>query len=149
MNAKKIPLAILGSAAGFFAVTFTIYFFNLDMKFLSRFVEPILLKIKSGELPPGAKLPTERELAHELGVARGTVKKAYAELERRGLCYSVAGTGRVISPGAPEALRASRQALLRDVAEKTGQLAQAGIPLSDIVSAVTRAYNEAKQGGAT
>ena len=41
MNAKKIPLAILGSAAGFFTVTFTIYFFNLDMKFLSRFVEPI------------------------------------------------------------------------------------------------------------
>ena len=44
MNAKKIPLAILGSAAGFFTVTFTIYFFNLDMKFLSRFVEPILLR---------------------------------------------------------------------------------------------------------
>ena len=41
MNAKKIPLAILGSAAGFFAVTFTIYFFNLNMKFLSRFVEGI------------------------------------------------------------------------------------------------------------
>ena len=44
MNAKKIPLAILGSAAGFFAVTFTIYFFNIDMKFLSRFVELILLR---------------------------------------------------------------------------------------------------------
>ena len=44
MNAKKIPLAILGGAAGFFTVTFTIYFFNLDMKFLSRFVEPILFK---------------------------------------------------------------------------------------------------------
>ena len=44
MNAKKIPLAILGSAAGFFAVTFTIYFFHIDMKFLSRFVEPILLR---------------------------------------------------------------------------------------------------------
>lgn len=44
MNAKKIPLVILGGAAGFFTVTFTIYFFNLDMKFLSRFVEPILLR---------------------------------------------------------------------------------------------------------
>ena len=43
MNAKKIPLAILGSAAGFFTVTFTIYFFNLDMKFLAYCVEPILL----------------------------------------------------------------------------------------------------------
>ena len=41
MNAKKIPLAILGSAAGFFAVTFTIYFFNLDMKLTSA-MQPIL-----------------------------------------------------------------------------------------------------------
>ena len=44
MNVKKMPLAILGGAAGFFAVSFTVYFLNLDMKFLSRFVEPILLK---------------------------------------------------------------------------------------------------------
>ncbi len=44
MNKMKIPGIILGSIGGFFAVTFTIYFFNLDMKFLSIFVEPILLK---------------------------------------------------------------------------------------------------------
>ncbi len=44
MNKMKIPGIILGSIGGFFAVTFTIYFFNLDMKFLSTFVEPILLK---------------------------------------------------------------------------------------------------------
>lgn len=35
--------ALLG-AVGAFAVTFVIYFFNLDMKFMSKFVEPILLK---------------------------------------------------------------------------------------------------------
>lgn len=28
----KIPLILLGTAVGFFAVTFTVYFFNLDMK---------------------------------------------------------------------------------------------------------------------
>ena len=28
----KIPLVLLGIALGFFAVTFTVYFFNLDMK---------------------------------------------------------------------------------------------------------------------
>ena len=101
------------------------------------------------DLAPESLLPSVRSLSVELSVNPNTLQKAYAELERRGLCYSVPGNGRFISPGAPEALRASRQALLRDVAEKTGQLAQAGIPLSDIVSAVTRAYNEAKQGGAT
>ena len=28
----KAPLILLGIAAGFFMVTFTVYFFNLDMK---------------------------------------------------------------------------------------------------------------------
>ena len=28
----KIPLILLGTLLGFFVVTFTIYFFNLDMK---------------------------------------------------------------------------------------------------------------------
>ncbi|MBQ9249845.1 MAG: hypothetical protein IJ179_05710 [Oscillospiraceae bacterium] len=28
----KIPLILLGTVLGFFVVTFTIYFFNLDMK---------------------------------------------------------------------------------------------------------------------
>ena len=41
-----------------------------------QIVEQILFKIKNGELAPGAKLPTERELAHELGVARGTDRKS-------------------------------------------------------------------------
>ena len=28
----KIPLILVGTAVGFFVVTFTVYFFNLDMK---------------------------------------------------------------------------------------------------------------------
>ena len=41
----KIPLMMLGGGASVFAVLLTIYFFNLDMKFMSYCVEPILLKI--------------------------------------------------------------------------------------------------------
>ena len=44
MKLSKLPKVILGGAGGFFAVTFLIYFFNLDMKFLSACVEPILLR---------------------------------------------------------------------------------------------------------
>ena len=39
----KIPLILLGTVVGFFVVTFTIYFFNLDMK-LTSFIEPFLEK---------------------------------------------------------------------------------------------------------
>ena len=40
---KKLLLRLLALALGFFVVTFTVYFFNLDMK-LTALIEPFLLK---------------------------------------------------------------------------------------------------------
>lgn len=42
---------------------------------------------------PGQRLPTERELAAELGVARGTVKSAYKKLEQMNLVVIRQGSG--------------------------------------------------------
>ena len=39
----KIPLVLLGTVLGFFVVTFTVYFFNLDMKATSL-LAPLLEK---------------------------------------------------------------------------------------------------------
>ena len=39
----RIPLILLGAAAVFFVVTFTVYFFNLDMK-ATALVEPFFEK---------------------------------------------------------------------------------------------------------
>lgn len=47
--------------------------------------QPGYAKVQNGELPSGKKLPTVRELADQLGIARGTVKHAYEELERKGI----------------------------------------------------------------
>ncbi len=55
--------------------------------------------IASGRLPEGARLPTHRELADALGVAIGTVTRAYAEAERRGLVRGEVGRGTFV--GAP------------------------------------------------
>ncbi len=41
-KAVKIPLVALGGASSVFAVLFTIYFFNLDEKFMAYCVDPIL-----------------------------------------------------------------------------------------------------------
>ena len=49
--------------------------------------------IQGGVLPPGTRLPTQRELATRLGLAIGTVSKAYALAERRGLLSGEVGRG--------------------------------------------------------
>lgn len=55
--------------------------------------------IAAGSLPSGARLPTVRDLANDLGVAVGTVARAYRELETAGLVTSRRRTGTVVAPG--------------------------------------------------
>ena len=50
-----------------------------------RLVTALEADIASGVLPAGARLPTHRQLAEELDVGVGTVTRAYAEAESRGL----------------------------------------------------------------
>src|SRR4051812_42646153 len=55
--------------------------------------------IAAGALPPGTRLPTHRDLAWRLGVTVGTVSRAYAEAERRGLIGGEIGRGTFVLPG--------------------------------------------------
>ena len=53
--------------------------------------------IASGELPPGSRLPTVRRLAGDLGLAPGTVARAYPELETTGLIETRGRYGTFVS----------------------------------------------------
>src|SRR5574340_1567762 len=52
--------------------------------------------ILSGELAEGVRLPTERALAHELGVNRTTVMNAYNQLASEGLIEGHVGRGTLV-----------------------------------------------------
>ncbi|MFZ4282497.1 GntR family transcriptional regulator [Streptomyces rhizosphaericola] len=57
--------------------------------------------IAVGRLGQGARLPSVRQLASDLGLANNTVVRAYRELEAAGLVESRRGSGtRVIAPSA-------------------------------------------------
>jgi GntR family transcriptional regulator len=45
--------------------------------------------IEAGELPPGARLVNERDMAQEYGVSVATARRAVAELRDRGLGETV------------------------------------------------------------
>ncbi|HVF50685.1 MAG TPA: PLP-dependent aminotransferase family protein [Pyrinomonadaceae bacterium] len=84
--------------------------------------------IESGQLKAGTRLPTHRELADKLGVAIGTVTRAYALAQRRGLISGEVGRGTFVGASGVAAARAetvaepaivdlSRNLLIRDARE--------------------------------
>lgn len=56
--------------------------------------------LAKGRLSPGERLPTHRDLADRLGMTVGTISRAYAEAERRGLIAGEVGRGTYIKPAA-------------------------------------------------
>ena len=70
---------------------------NLQTKSSVPIYEQIKNQIKeniiAGELKEGEPLPSIRNLARDLKISVITTKRAYEELEKEGLIYSVAGKG--------------------------------------------------------
>lgn len=54
-----------------------------------------------GTLQPGDRLPASRDLARDLGIAVGTVQRAYGELEAAGVVVSRRRTGTIVAPPSP------------------------------------------------
>lgn len=52
--------------------------------------------IASGQLPPGARVPAERDLAAQLGVSRNSVREAVRELELKQLVERRSGRGTIV-----------------------------------------------------
>ncbi|MCH7472117.1 PLP-dependent aminotransferase family protein [bacterium] len=53
--------------------------------------------VKDGKLPPGATMPSVRQLARDLGVGIKTVRQAYDELIAQGVLSTRAGSGTFVS----------------------------------------------------
>lgn len=66
-----------------------------------RIADDYASKIESGELEPGARLPSERPLAESYGVARNTVKAAMRLLAEAGMVVIHHGKGVYVREAAP------------------------------------------------
>ncbi|HEU0238133.1 MAG TPA: GntR family transcriptional regulator, partial [Micromonosporaceae bacterium] len=67
-----------------------------------RIADDLARQIAAGDLSPGDRVPSTRQIAAQRGVAMATATKALAELQRRGLVRSVVGVGTVVADAAGE-----------------------------------------------
>ena len=76
-----------------------------DKPIYEQISSQVKAQILSGVLAAGAKLPSIRALASDLGVSVITTKRAYADLEQLGFICTVQGNGCLVAKGNQELLR--------------------------------------------
>ncbi|MFF7988585.1 GntR family transcriptional regulator [Kitasatospora xanthocidica] len=100
-------------------------------------------RARTGELPTGLKLPTVRALAEELGLAAGTVARAYRELEADGVVETHGRRGTLIAAAGDTAHRLAAAAAA-EYAERADRLGLSHADaLAAVVNALGLAYPEA------
>jgi DNA-binding transcriptional regulator YhcF (GntR family) len=92
-------------------------------------------QVRSGELAAGAKLPTVRRLADDLGLAPNTVARCYRELERDGFIETRGRNGSFVSAQG-DATEQQAQVAARAYADRIRSL---GVSPDDALAWVTAA----------
>jgi GntR family transcriptional regulator, transcriptional repressor for pyruvate dehydrogenase complex len=99
------------------APTFTTQ--NARKSLTTELVEYVRARIKSGELAPGNRLPTEKVLIGQLGVSRTVIREAVARLTAEGLVQPRQGSGVFITDSAKyQAFQITQQEMV-DVGDAT------------------------------
>ena len=104
---------------------------QLDIPIYQQLVDSIRAAVKKGTLTPQQQLPTVQELSQELGIARGTVKRVYDELDREGLVEKVQGRGTFVryQPGNSGS---SKEQAMAAIDEMLGRLERMGFSTAEI-----------------
>ncbi len=95
--------------------------FTGDRPVYQQIMASLRASVLRGELPPGSRVPSVRDLAAQAQVNPNTMQRALTELEREGLLRGGGTSGRTVTED-QDVLSAMREAILselaRDCAEK-------------------------------
>lgn len=122
----------------------------IDYKSRKPIYEQIIDSIKSlivsGVLERDDQLPSVRQVAQELAINPNTIQKAYGELEREGVIYSLKGRGSFVGSGIQELRMVQQQELIEQIFEISGELCELQVPQQEVCAVVQRAYEQEKGG---
>ncbi|WP_020573926.1 GntR family transcriptional regulator [Actinopolymorpha alba] len=105
--------------------------------------DQIIGLVERGQLPIGAKLPAIRQLAGDLGLAPGTVARAYKELEADGILETARRHGTVVAAapaGAADPLRTAAEEYVRTARDL-------GVDVRTATAMVQRIYDRPETSG--
>jgi len=95
--------------------------------------------IDGGELPPGAQLPPQRDLAIKLGVTVGTISRAYTVAKKRKLVSGEVGRGTFVSGSRDEANATN---VIPQMDSRAVDLACYSTPVADLSDAIAKSLSD-------
>lgn len=120
--------------------------FKLDLQSRIPIYEQLKGKISElilvGIIQPDDQLPSVRALARDLGVNPNTVQKAYQDLERDGVIYSISGRGSFIAEGSSSKGKLETQ-YIDKLKSVITEVKQNGIEFERVIDTVKLVYEGA------
>ncbi len=109
---------------------------NIDLRSRTPIFEQIIASVEElvlkGLLQPNEQLPSVRSLASELGINPNTIQKAYAELEGRGVIYSLNTRGSFVSGEIGALQRRSKEEMIAKLENEFQEAKKKNISKSEI-----------------
>ena len=113
---------------------------TVDLRSRTPIFEQIIASVRDlvirGLLKPDENLPSVRALASELAINPNTIQKAYAELERQGVIYSLTGRGNFVTSDISSIVCTHRSELLDKLKVDILSAKNAGVSEEEILSIV-------------
>lgn len=114
-----------------------------DRPVYKQLIEQIELRIVSGLLSPGERLPSVRDLASQAEVNPNTMQKALSELERTGLLYSQRTAGRFITEDERMIRETKEHLALQEIESFLEKMEKLGLSRQEIIALIGRIEEEA------
>jgi GntR family transcriptional regulator len=111
--------------------------------FYRQIIEQVKYAISRGELSPGDRLPTVRQLAVDLAINPNTVVRAYRQMEIEGVLETQQGSGTFVGNKKPEIDHLERRRMMDQIL--TDMLARAsayGLTLNEMLDALRQLKEE-------
>ena len=122
---------------------------TVDLRSRVPIYEQIVNNVKefvlAGIFMPDEQIPSIRQLTQQLGINPNTIQKAYAELERQGVIYTLAGRGAFISADTNGLADAKRGEILSDIEDSVSEAKKYFIPKESINNIVEKTYKNNKE----
>ncbi|MCF0122653.1 MAG: GntR family transcriptional regulator [Ruminiclostridium sp.] len=110
--------------------------FRPDIPIYTQLIDQIQRQMVTGQLAPGDRLPSVRDLATQAGVNPNTMQRALTELERRSLVYSQRTSGRFVTEDGTVIQKLKEDTARTQVRDFLAGMAQLGLTLDEILTLI-------------